>query len=79
MIACKLLSLHMCADKLDGVSARWRKKRKHDRCEEEVREEEEEEKNLIECTDLTAAHGPRDRKRVSDMYVCVCTTLHRDT
>ena len=62
------------------MSARWRKKRRHDSCEEEVREEEEEEEtNLIECTDLTAAHGPRDRKRVSDMYVRVCTTLHRDT
>ena len=52
------------------MSARWRKKRRRDSCDEEVREEEEEETNLIESTELAAADGPRDRKRVSDMYVC---------
>ena len=59
----------MYSDKLDGVSAQWKRKRRRDDSEERVREEQEEEANLIQLTELAAARGPRDRKRVSDNFV----------
>ena len=65
--------LFVYSDKLDGVSAQWKRKRKRDDSEERVKEEQEEETNLIQLTELAAARGPRDRKRVSDNFVYYTT------
>ena len=46
------------------MSARWQRKRRRD--EQEVREEEE--ASLLQSIEVSAPHGPGDKKRVSRMH-----------